>query len=170
MAFIGVPGGGGRRRIYQHRWNIRSGVRLILPVMSRLPLDASLNTWRAGQLRRGISSWLRPSYVAPRVESFCLGGYGRRRRRHVGRVRACAPYLLAGQLEVCRHYSCAIELHFWQTAPRDDAQASESRTGIGGWVPVRNHRVRWIRGSHHGPVMNSLVQSCGHSRTGTGQH
>ena len=45
---------------------------------------------------------------------------------------------LATQLELCRHYSCAMEIHSWETAPRVDAQASEERTRIGGWLPVMN--------------------------------
>ena len=31
-----------------------------------------------------------------------------------------------------------MEIHSWDTAPRVDAQASEVRSGIGGWAPVRN--------------------------------
>ena len=51
---------------------------------------------------------------------------------------------LARQLEVCRNSSCAVEMRSWVptlflvTAPRVDAQASESRTSISGWAPVKN--------------------------------
>ena len=45
---------------------------------------------------------------------------------------------LATQLELCRHHSCAMEIHSWETAPSVDAQASKDRTGIGGWAPVMN--------------------------------
>ena len=45
---------------------------------------------------------------------------------------------LAAQIAICRHYPCAVEMHSWDTAPRVDAQASEGRSGIGGWAPVRN--------------------------------
>ena len=43
----------------------------------------------------------------------------------------------ATQLELCRHYSCAMEIHSWETAPRVDVQASEERTGKS-WAPVMN--------------------------------
>ena len=42
---------------------------------------------------------------------------------------------LAKHIEECRHSSCSEELLSSITAPRVDAQASESRTGIGGWLP-----------------------------------
>ena len=45
---------------------------------------------------------------------------------------------LAAQIGICRHYPCAVEIHSWDTAPRVDAQASEGRSGIGGWSLVRN--------------------------------
>ena len=45
---------------------------------------------------------------------------------------------LSAQNGICRHYTCAVEIHSWDTAPRVDAQASEGRSGIGGWAPVRN--------------------------------
>ena len=61
---------------------------------------------------------------------------------------------LATQLELCRHCSCAVEIHSWETAPRVDAQVSEKRTGIGGWAPVMNSEENSTPGSHPGSVMN----------------
>ena len=42
---------------------------------------------------------------------------------------------LAKQIEECRHSSCSEELLSSFVVPRVDAQASVSRTGIGGWLP-----------------------------------
>ena len=56
-------------------------------------------------------------------------------------VPACVKFFLshlAAQLELCRHYSCAVEMHSWETVPRVDAQAREEMPGIGGWAPVMN--------------------------------
>ena len=55
---------------------------------------------------------------------------------------------LATQLELCRHYSCATEIHSWETAPRVDAQAGEERTGIGARKEVSTP------GCRPGSVMN----------------
>ena len=43
---------------------------------------------------------------------------------------------LSRQIEENRHYSCATEQRSSAVSPRVDAQASESRTGLGGWLPV----------------------------------
>ena len=43
---------------------------------------------------------------------------------------------LADQIATTRHYHCALELHASPLAPRVDAQASDTRTGIGGWFPA----------------------------------
>ena len=45
---------------------------------------------------------------------------------------------LAAQIGICRRCPCAVEIQSWDTAPRVDAQASEERSGNGGWAPVRN--------------------------------
>ena len=47
---------------------------------------------------------------------------------------------LSIQVERERHFSCATRMLPTDTSPRVDAQASESRTGIGGWLPVLNTR------------------------------
>ena len=55
-------------------------------------------------------------------------------RNSVRLVPSCVKFFLshfAAQVEVSRHYSCAVEMHSWETAPRVDAEASEERTGIG---------------------------------------
>ena len=66
-------------------------------------------------------------------------------------VPACVKFFLshlAGkQIGICRHYPCAAEIHSWDTAPRVDAQASEGRSGVGGWAPVRN-----TEGFRHGQL------------------
>ena len=43
---------------------------------------------------------------------------------------------LADQVEKNRHYPCAVEVRQAVGQPRVDAQASSTRTGIGGWLPV----------------------------------
>ena len=59
-----------------------------------------------------------------------------------GSVRTVPAYVafflnfLATQIEECRHTSCAEVLLSSTCAPRVDAQASETRTGIGGWLPT----------------------------------
>ena len=45
---------------------------------------------------------------------------------------------LSNQVERERHFSYATRMLSTDTSPRVDAQASESRTGIGGWLPVLN--------------------------------
>ena len=58
-----------------------------------------------------------------------------------GAVRKVPAYVkhflryLARQVSQSRHYNCATTMRPWDTAPRVDAQASEGRTGIGGWAP-----------------------------------
>ena len=62
-------------------------------------------------------------------------------RNSVRLVPASVKFFLshiATQLELRRHYSCAVDIHSWETAPRVDAQASEDKTGIGGWALVVN--------------------------------
>ena len=59
-----------------------------------------------------------------------------------GSVRRLPSYVvlilryLADQVQECRHYDCAAHITTTDSAPRVDAQASESRTGVGGWCPV----------------------------------
>ena len=60
-------------------------------------------------------------------------------RDSVRRVPAFVAFILrylATQVEECRHSPCASVLRSAETAPRVDAQASETRTGVGGWRPV----------------------------------
>ena len=45
-------------------------------------------------------------------------------------------WYLADRIQESRHYDCAVELISSDTAPRVDAQASDGRTGVGGWCPV----------------------------------
>ena len=56
-----------------------------------------------------------------------------------GEVPANVSFFLAHlskQIEENRHCSCATEQRSSAVSPRVDAQASESRTGLGGWLPV----------------------------------
>ena len=60
-------------------------------------------------------------------------------RGSVRKVPAYVSFFLAHlsrQIEENRHYSCATEQRSSAVSPRVDAQASESRTGLGGWLPV----------------------------------
>ena len=45
---------------------------------------------------------------------------------------------LAHQVERSRHYPCAVNQLSAEPSPRVDAQASRERTGIGGWLPLRD--------------------------------
>ena len=56
-------------------------------------------------------------------------------QRIPGDVRFFLRYL-ADQVATTRHYHYAVELHASTLAPRVDAQASSTRTGIGGWFPA----------------------------------
>ena len=58
---------------------------------------------------------------------------------------------LADQIQESRHYDCAAKLISSDIAPRVDAQASDGRTGVGGWCPVPDEagkldpsRSRWF--------------------------
>ena len=60
-------------------------------------------------------------------------------RNSVRRVPAYVSFILRylnQQIRESRQYSCATEIHPMASAPRVDAQASLTRTGIGGWLPV----------------------------------
>ena len=60
-------------------------------------------------------------------------------RDSVRRVPAYVAFTLrylATQVEECRHSCCASVLRSAETAPRVDAQASGTRTGVEGWWPV----------------------------------
>ena len=56
-------------------------------------------------------------------------------------VRKIPPYVaffmqyLSQQVAKKRHYDCAMDLQFAPSSPRVDAQASRTRTGLGGWLP-----------------------------------
>ena len=49
---------------------------------------------------------------------------------------------LSRQVSLSRHYNGAMFMHPWDTAPRVDAQASQDRTGIGGWTPELDEEGR----------------------------
>ena len=59
-------------------------------------------------------------------------------------VRRVPPFVsfilhfLADQVAATRHYNCSEILESTEEAPRGDAQASDVRTGIGGWFPRRD--------------------------------
>ena len=56
-------------------------------------------------------------------------------------VQTVPPYVsfflkfLADQVSQCRHYSCDVKEFPARFTPRVDAQASDTRVGIGGWLP-----------------------------------
>ena len=81
----------------------------------------------------------RVMYVAgaPEYERLFLGPLYRfmslHPRNSVRFVPAYVKFFLshfAAQLELCRHYFCAVEMHSWETALRVDAQASEEGIGM----------------------------------------
>ena len=49
---------------------------------------------------------------------------------------------LSRQVSLSHHYNCAMMMRPWDTAPRVDAQASQDRTGIGGWAPELDEEGR----------------------------
>ena len=54
---------------------------------------------------------------------------------------------LAGEISKKRHYKCGTRITTADRTPRVDAQASNSRTGIGGWFPARDqdgHLSPWL--------------------------
>ena len=62
-------------------------------------------------------------------------------RDSVRRVPANVSFILqylALQVEEERHHACASKLRPAATAPRVDEQASDGRTGVGGWLPALN--------------------------------
>ena len=64
-------------------------------------------------------------------------------RQSVRRVPSYVAFILnhlSGQLERSRHYPCAVNQLSSDVSPRVDAQASDERTGIGGWYPVLDKR------------------------------
>ena len=74
-----------------------------------------------------------------------------------GSVRRLPAYVifvlryLADRIQESRHYDCAARLESSILAPRVDAQASDERTGVGGWCPVLGEdgtpdpsRSRWF--------------------------
>ena len=67
-------------------------------------------------------------------------------RRVPGFVKFILRFL-AAQIEQTRHYSCAVELRSAPSAPRVDAQASDTRTGLGGWLPTADENgsiQKWL--------------------------
>ena len=62
-------------------------------------------------------------------------------------VRRVPPYVsfilrcLAGEISK-RHYQCGTRVTAADCTPHVDAQTSDSRTGIGGWFPVRDREGR----------------------------
>ena len=56
-------------------------------------------------------------------------------------IQTVPPYVsfflkfLADQVSQCRHYSCDVKEFPARSTPRVDAQASDSRVGISGWLP-----------------------------------
>ena len=63
-------------------------------------------------------------------------------------VRRVPPYVdfilryLAGEISKKRHYQCGTKLTTADCTPRVDAQASDTRAGIGGWFPARDQEGR----------------------------
>ena len=63
-------------------------------------------------------------------------------------MRRVPPYVsltlrfLAGEISKKRHYKCGTRVTTADCTPRVDAQASDTRTGIGGWFPARDQEGR----------------------------
>ena len=63
-------------------------------------------------------------------------------------ARRVPPYVafilryLAGEISKKRHYKCGTKLTTADCTPRVDDQASDTRTGIGGWFPARDQQGR----------------------------
>ena len=79
---------------------------------------------------------------APELERPFLGPLYRFMSLHPwSAVRRVPPYVrcflryLADRVTNSRHYNCGVSMESTQVAPRVDAQASDERTGIGGWYP-----------------------------------
>ena len=67
-------------------------------------------------------------------------------RRVPGFVKFILQFL-AAQIEQTRLYSCAVELRSAPSAPRVEAQASDTRTGLGGWLPAADENgsiQKWL--------------------------
>ena len=67
-------------------------------------------------------------------------------RRVPGFVKFILRFL-AAQIEQTRHYSCAVELRSAPSAPRVDAQESDTRTGLGSWLPTADEKgsiQKWL--------------------------
>ena len=67
-------------------------------------------------------------------------------RRVPGFVKFILRFL-AAQIEQTRHYSCAVELRSAPSALRVDAQASDTRTGLGGCLPTADENgsiQKWL--------------------------
>ena len=77
-----------------------------------------------------------PSFLSP-LYAFATSGPG-------DSVRPVPAYVafflrfLAGAVERERHSQCAATLVQEERAPRVDAQASDERTGVGGWLPAED--------------------------------
>ena len=123
--------------------NTRSVSRSVeLPGSSLGPEKQQTRRWcTSGLLRRRWeeqSSWPVPSissaFLAPLYAFSCSGS-------REG-ARPLPPYVsfflrfLASSVERNRHTSCAAEAREESIAPCVDAQASDDRTGVGGWLPV----------------------------------
>ena len=75
-------------------------------------------------------------------------------RTSVRRLPAYVVFILrylADRIQESRHYDCAAELISLDLALQVDAQASDGRTGVGGWCPVLDEtgkpdpsRSRWF--------------------------
>ena len=67
-----------------------------------------------------------------------------------GSVRRILPYVrlvlkyIASEIEKCTTYDCAVEMRDHMKATRMDAQASDQRTGTGGWYPEVDVNGKWF--------------------------
>ena len=91
-------------------------------------------------------------FLAPLKRFLCIDFRG-----SVRRVPAYVSFLLSylsRSISLDRHYSCAVEFRPSSSSPRVDAQASDDRTGVGGWLPVLHahlvSRSRSLKRSGHG--------------------
>ena len=85
----------------------------------------------------GALDYERP-FLGPLYRFLAL--HPRNTTRHVPSHVAFILRYLSAQISKTRHCECAREMRSTMLAPRVDAQASDTRTGIGGWEPKLDKR------------------------------
>ena len=118
----------------------RCGVPYLRPHASdALARNVSLMTCSV-QVARELRGWQRNLYhITPRPAlRVGTATVSRFIESHFPKIGYIEFWCFAAQIWIRPHYPCALEIHSWDTAPTVNAQASEERSGSGGWAPVRN--------------------------------